>query len=91
MSVLRYRGIEVVMMDVWDRFIDTYQNNGTKRNVPHRIVLTVSTNIPVGTLADGDFGTVDAFFDKYNRVNVVDGVYSLDAKLLEDYLTSVAY
>lgn len=90
-SVLRYRGIEVIMMDVWDRFIDTYQNNGTKWNVPHRIVLTVPSNIPVGTLADGDFGTVDAFYDMYHRVNVIDGVYSLDAKLLEDYLTSVAY
>lgn len=90
-SVLRYRGIEVVMMDVWDRFIDSYQDNGTKWNLPHRIVLTVSTNIPVGTLASGDFGTVDAFFDKVTKQNYVDGVYSLDAKLLEDYLTSVAY
>jgi len=25
------------------------------------------------------------------KQNYVDGVYSLDAKLLEDYLTSVAY
>jgi len=91
MSVLRYRGIEVVMMDVWDRFIDTYQNTGTKWNLPHRIVMTVSSNIPVGTLADGDFGTVDAFYDKVTKQNYVDGVYSLDAKLLEDYLTSVAY
>jgi hypothetical protein len=91
MSVLRYRGVEVVMMDVWDRFIDTYQNNGTVRVKPHRIVMTVADNIPVGTLAEGDFGTVDAFFDKYHRVNVIDGVYSLDAKFLEPYLASVAY
>lgn len=91
MSTLRYRGIEVKMMDVWDRFIDVYQNNGTKWNIPHRIVLTVASNIPVGTLAQGDFGTLEAFYDMYHKVNVIDGVYSLDAKLLEDYLTSVAY
>lgn len=90
-SVLRYRGIEVVMMEAWDRFIDTYQNNGTIWNIPHRLVLTVSVNIPVGTLATDDFGKVDAFFDKYHRVNVIDGVYSLDAKLLEDYLVASAY
>jgi hypothetical protein len=90
-SMLKYRGVEVVMMDVWDRFITEYQNNGTVTDLPHRIVYTVADNIPVGTLADGDFGTVDAFFDKYNRVNVIDGVYSLDAKLLQDYLTCVAY
>jgi len=91
MSTLRYRGIEVIMMDVWDRFIDTYQNNGTKWVKPHRIVLTVATNIPVGTLANGDFGTIDAFYDKVTKQNYVDGAWSLDAKLLEDYLTAVAY
>ncbi len=90
-SVLTYRGYEVVMMDVWDRTIDAYQNNGTKRNIPHRLVFTVADNIPVGTLAVDDFGKVDAFFDKYHKVNVIDAVYSLDAKLLEDYKTSVAY
>lgn len=91
MSTLRYRGIEVKMVEIWDRFIQTYQNNGTKYNLPHRAVFTVSSNIPVGTLASGDFGTVDAFYDKVTKQNYVDGVYSLDAKLLEDYLTCVAY
>lgn len=89
--VLRYRGIMVTMMDVWDRFIDEYQNSGTAYDLPHRIVYTVADNIPVGTLADGDFGKVDAFYDRYNKVNVIDGEYSLDSKLLEDYLTCVAY
>jgi hypothetical protein len=89
--VLRYRGIEVMMMEVWDRFIDAYQNTGTAWNIPHRLVLTVPTNIPVGTLADGDFGTVDAFYDKVTKQNYIDGVYSLDAKLLEDYLIASAY
>lgn len=90
-SMLKYRGIEVMMMDVWDRFIDSYQDNGTKWFLPHRVVMTVSVNIPIGTLAEGDFGTVDAFYDKFHKVNVIDGVYSLDAKLMQDYLTSVAY
>ena len=91
MMTLRYRGIEVVMMDTWDRFIDEYKNSGTNYYLPHRVVLTVSDNIPVGTLAESDFGDLDAFYDKYNRVNVIDGIYSIDSKLLEDYLTCVAY
>lgn len=90
-SMLRYRGIEVKMMEVWDRFIDTYQNNGAKWNIPHRVVLTVPSNIKVGTLTSGDFGTLDAFYDKVTKQNYVDGVYSLDAKFMEDYLASVAY
>jgi hypothetical protein len=91
LPVLRYRGLEVVMMDVWDRFIDTYTNNGTKWNIPHRIVLTVASNIPVGTLATEDLDKIEAFYDQYRKLNVIDGIYSLDAKLLEDYLTCVAY
>lgn len=88
---LTYRGIEVVRMDIWDRVITAYENNGTVYNLPNRAVLTTPSNIPVGTLADGDFGTVDAFFDRYNKVNVIDGVYTIDAKHLETYLTVAAY
>lgn len=88
---LTYRGVEVVNMEVWDRTIDSYQDNGTKWNLPHRAVLTTPMNIPVGTLAEGDFGTVDAFFDRTLKTNFIDGVYTLDAKHLESYLTVAAY
>ena len=89
--VLRYRGIQVVMMETWDRFIADYKNNGTRYHLPHRIVLTVATNIPIGTLSEGDFGTIDAFYDKVAKSNFIDGEYSIDSKLLEDYMTCVAY
>lgn len=88
---LTYRGVEVVRMDIWDRVITAYENNGTTYNLPNRAVLTTPSNIPVGTLAEGDFGTVDAFFDRYNKVNVIDGIYTIDAKHLETYLTVAAY
>lgn len=88
---LTYRGVEVVNMEVWDRTIDAYQNNGTVWNLPHRAVLTTPMNIPVGTLAEGDFGQVDAFFDRTLKTNFIDGVYTLDAKHLESYLTVAAY
>lgn len=89
--VLRYRGVEVVNVEVWDRVIDAYENNGTVWNLPNRAVLTTPMNIPVGTLADGDFGTVDAFYDRTLKTNYIDGIYTLDAKHLESYLTVAAY
>lgn len=88
---LTYRGIEVVAIASWDREIDAYQNNGTKWNLPHRIVLSTPNNLRVGTLAQGDFGNINAFYDQYHNVNVIDGVYSIDAKMLEAYKVSVAY
>lgn len=88
---LTYRGIPVKMMEIWDTTINEYQNNGTKWNLPHRAVLTIPTNIPLGTPSSGDFGTVDAFYDKRDKKNYADGAYALDAKHLENYLTVVAY
>lgn len=88
---LTYRGIEVVKMDIWDRVIKAYEDNGTTLNLPHRAVLTTPSNIPVGTLATDDFGTLEAFYDMYHKVNVIDGVYTIDAKHLESYMTVAAY
>ena len=90
-QTLTYRGIQIVMMDFWDRFIDENQNNGTKWNLPHRAVLTVPTNIPVGTTMEDDFERIEAFYDPVTKQNYIDGAYTIDAKLLEDYLTCVAY
>lgn len=88
---LTYRGIPVVKMDIWDRVIAAYQDNGTKWNLPHRAVLSTPMNLKIGTLATDDFGALDAFYDQYHKVNVIDGVYTMDAKHLEKYLTVAAY
>ena len=88
---LTYRGIPVEKVEVWDRVIKAYEDNGTTLNIPHRAVLTTPTNIPVGTLATDDFGKLEAFYDMYHKVNVIDGVYSVDAKHLENYMTVAAY
>lgn len=88
---LRYRGIELVMMETWDRNIEDFYNDGTAYHQPHRIVLTVKENLPVATLASSDFGTIRAFYSEFHNLNVIDGVYSWDAQHLENYLTVVAY
>lgn len=88
---LYYRGYEVVLMEIWDRTINSYENNGTKWNKPHRAVFTTADNIPVGTLAIDDFGTVRAFYDQVTNLNYIDGIYTIDAVHLESYKTVAAY
>ena len=88
---LFYRGIELINMEVWDRNINSYYNDGTVWDKPHRAVLTVPRNIPIATLAQSDFGDLDAFYDRKEKKNYIDGVYSIDAKHLEGYLTVAAY
>jgi len=88
---LFYRGYKVVMQNEWDRLQNLYQNNGTKVNLPHRAILTVKSNIPIGTLSEEDLQTLESWYEKKDKSNYVDYAYFLDAKHLESYMSSVAY
>lgn len=92
LPILRFRGIELVNMgNLWDVFIKSNMDNGTTLHFPHRALLTSKANIPVGTVNENDFSTLNAFFAPYENLNVIDGAYNLDVKLLEKYLAVAAY
>ena len=88
---LYFDGIEVKVRYDWDRYIKSYQDNGTKYNLPHRAVFTTKSNIPVGTLSEDDLSKLDVFYDKTLKTNIMDAAYTIDAKHLETYMTVVAY
>ncbi len=88
---LYFDGIEIKVRYDWDRYIKTYQDNGTKWNLPHRAILTTKSNIPVGTLAEEDLAKLDVFYDRTQKLNIMDAAYTIDAKHLEKYLTVAAY
>ena len=88
---LLFDGIPVEIRYDWDRDIQALQNNGTKWNLPHRIVLTTPSNIPVGTMSTDDLNTLDSFYDQTLKSNIIDVAFTLDAKHLEKYMTSIAY
>jgi hypothetical protein len=88
---LLFDGIEVKVRYDWDRYIKTYQKNGSKFNLPHRAVLTTKSNIPVGTLNEQDLAKLDVFYDKTLKTNFMDAAYTIDAKLLEDYMVVAGY
>jgi len=89
---LIFRGIPVVnMMNEWDQFINSYLDNGTTYHLPNRALLTVPSNIPLGTVNVGDFDYLDAFYDKKSKTNNIDAAYNMDAKFLESYLAVAAY
>lgn len=87
----RYRGIEIVVRNDWDIIIQTYQDNGTKYNLPHRALLTFRSNIPVGTLATSDLETVSSFYDRKDLTNYMDFAMYLDTKHLVPELSVFAY
>lgn len=88
---LYFDGYEVVTMHEWDRTIRAHQDNAVTWNLPHRAVFTTPENIPVATLSTDDLSTLDSFYDRTLKSNIVDVAFSLDAKHLESYMTVAAY
>ena len=90
-SVLLFEGYKIAVRHDWDIDIKALFDNGTKIDKPHRIVFTTPGNIPVATASEEDFSTLDSFYDRTLKSNIVDVAFSLDAKLLEDYMMVAAY
>ena len=90
-GVMTYRGKEIVVADFWDRNIEEYFDNGTKYNLPNRIVYSTPDNLRIGTLDSKEFKELAVWYDKTDRKVYTENIFSLDAKMLEGYLISVAY
>ena len=90
-STLKFRGIPVEIVHEWDQAIDTYQNDGTKWNLPHRVVLSTPENLPIGTLSTSDLENLEFVYDAVNKTNIIDFGWFMDAKMLLDYKVSAAY
>jgi len=94
LATVNWNGIPVINMEtVWDLNLDDFVTNTTDNLpfLPERAVLTVSDNIPVGTLNDGDFTQLEAWYNRDERKNKIAYGMTIDAKVLEDYMITVAY
>jgi len=92
---LRWNGYEVVNMEtVWDTYNRTYFEQDSTNNayyLPNRVLFTTPENIPVAFLNEGDIMKLDAWFSKDDQDMKILYGYTLDAKLLEEYMAVVAY
>jgi len=90
-SVLRYRNLEIIGVDLWDRYIRADFDNGTKYDIPHRAVLTTKENIALGVDAASALADIDQWFERKDKTTNFRGGYKMDAKVLENYMVSLAY
>lgn len=88
---IKYRNIPIILYDGWDRIIEKFQNDLTVTVLPHRLILTVPDNIPIGTLNTSDMTNIESFYDKKDKENIIDYSYFLDVKFLENYMATVAF
>lgn len=90
-TVLRNGGIELQAFSLLDRIIQNYQDDGTKWNNPHRLILTTTDNLALGVESVGALDSLDIFYDKKSKKNYIDFMVSLDAKVLQNHLIQVTY
>lgn len=89
-KALNFRGIPVVPFPVWDEMIFNYENNGTKLNNPHRCLLTTKSNLAIGVAGDSVLSEVDVWYEKKEDRNYMRSRDSIDAKLLQEKLFTLA-
>jgi hypothetical protein len=93
-SELSWNGVSIRNMEnIWDLNKSYFAEGeaGLADLEPHKVILTVPDNIPVGTLNDGDFANLEAFYDQITRQNYMAYGFTLDAQVLEGYMIVAAY
>ena len=90
-TILKSGGITVIGFQFWDRIIREFYSDGTKYFLPHRAVLIVKENMQVGTEEVSNLGEMDSIYDPVTKLNHLDTMYNIDAKIIEDYKIQAAY
>jgi len=92
---LNWNGKPIINMEtIWDLalFADFYDNTQNQAYyLPNRIILTVPENIPIGTLNESDLTELESWYEKKDRTNNIAYGFSLDSKVLEEYMIVVGY
>lgn len=91
LKVTEYNGVPVYSVSLWDRFIQKYENNGTKLNLPHRAVFGSPRELLVGTPANELISDLDIFFDRKDRMNYIYSTGKLGTLIGQDDLFQIAY
>lgn len=88
-SSLSYNGYRLVAMPLWDEMINSYENNGTKLNNPHRILFTTKEVLAVGVASTTSFDQFKVFHDDKDMQVYARGVGMLDAEIARANMFSV--
>lgn len=83
---LFFRGIEVIKMSSWDRWISSYSLQN-----PHRILYTWNKNLVLGTDMFSDTTSLDFYYVKQDKMNHIDAEFSIGTQFKYGDLTAIAY
>ena len=87
-----YMNTPIYPIDIWSDMIQSDFDNGTTYYLPNRALLTTVENLAVGfDTFEGAAGFNDAYLDKTTELYNIKSLFKIDAKIIEEFMCSVAY
>ena len=90
-TLSEYDGRKVLALDIWDRMIKKYEDNGTVLNNPHRALVASPSNLFVGTEATDKIAHLNVSFNDETLYNNIFAMSKIGTLIGEDALVQVAY
>lgn len=88
MEALKYKGIPVIAMPVWDKLIAVGEDTGTKLNNPHRMLFTAKSVLGIGVDDISRMGDLRIWYDQKDKKVYIRSMGQADAKLTNpEYFT----
>lgn len=89
-TLSEYDGRRILALDIWDRMIKKYEDNGTVLNCPHRAVVCSPSNLFVGTEATDKIANLNVSFNDETLYNNIYAASKIGTLIGEDALVQVA-
>lgn len=88
-----FRSVTLIPYSLWDRWIRADFDNTitTTYYLPHRAIMTTKENLGIGMDDETGVSNLRSHLDMTTDYYHIKGAYKLDAKLLEEYMITVAY
>lgn len=89
-TLSEYDGRPIYAIDIWDRMIKKYEDNGTALNCPHRAIVCSPENLFVGTNDRDKIANLSISFNDKDRKNYIYASSKIGTLVGEDALVQVA-
>lgn len=89
-TLSEYDGRKIIALDIWDRMIGKYEDNGVALNCPHRAIVCSPKNLFVGTNDRDKIANLSISFNDKDRKNYIYAASKIGTLIGEDALVQVA-
>ena len=90
MQYFEVNGVKVFPIDIWDEYIQSYENDGVKWNNPHRAVMCTKNNLLCGTPSDELIKTLSIWFSNDDQDVKMLARDKMGTLIFDDTLVQVA-